>query len=93
MTPLDEVRALVLSHCVRGPVVSLPLVDARGLVLAEPVVSSEQFPPFANTAVEGYAVRASDVAQVPVELRVFGEVAAGAVAADIEAITNEKAID
>jgi molybdenum cofactor synthesis domain-containing protein len=80
MTPLDEVRALVLAHCVRGPVVSLPLVDARGLVLAEPVVSAEQVPPFANTAVDGYAVRASDVVQVPVDLRVIGEVAAGAVA-------------
>jgi molybdenum cofactor synthesis domain-containing protein len=80
MTPLDEVRTLVLSHCVCGPVVSLPLVDARGLVLAEPVVSAEQVPPFANTAVDGYAVRASDVAEVPVELRVIGEVAAGAVA-------------
>ena len=80
MTPLDEVRALVLAHCARGPVVSLPLVDARGLVLAEPVVAAEQVPPFANTAVDGYAVRASDVANVPVELRVIGEVAAGAVA-------------
>ena len=80
MTPLDEVRALVLSHCVRGPVVSLPLMDARGLVLAEPVVSAEQVPPFANTAVDGYAVRASDVAHVPVDLRVIDEVAAGAVA-------------
>jgi len=80
MTPLEEVRALVLAHCVRGPVVSLPLVDARGLVLAEPVVAGEQVPPFANTAVDGYAVRASDVTNVPVELRVIGEVAAGAVA-------------
>jgi molybdopterin molybdotransferase len=80
MTPLEEVRALVLAHCTRGPVVSLPLMDARGLVLAEPVISAEQVPPFANTAVDGYAVRASDVAQVPVELRVIDEVAAGAVA-------------
>jgi molybdopterin biosynthesis enzyme len=55
-------------------------MDARGLVLAEPVVSEEQVPPFANTAVDGYAVRASDVAQVPVDLRVIDEVAAGAVA-------------
>lgn len=80
MTPLEEVRALVLAHCARGPVVSLPLIDARGLVLAEPVISAEQVPPFANTAVDGYAVRASDVAQVPVDLRVIDEVAAGAVA-------------
>jgi len=80
MTPLEEVRALVLAHCARGPVVSLPLIDTRGLVLAEPVIAGEQVPPFANTAVDGYAVRASDVTNVPVELRVIGEVAAGAVA-------------
>ena len=35
-------------------------------------------PPFANTAVDGYAVRAADVADAPVELTVVGEVAAGA---------------
>lgn len=52
--------------------------DARGLVLAEDVVSREDVPPFANTAVDGYAVRAADVAQVPVEIPVIGELAAGA---------------
>lgn len=53
--------------------------DARGLVLAGPVTSPEQVPPFANTAVDGYAVRAVNTASVPVVLRVVGEVAAGAV--------------
>jgi molybdenum cofactor synthesis domain-containing protein len=38
-------------------------------------------PPFANTAVDGYAVRSVDVQTVPVELRVIGDVAAGAVSA------------
>ncbi|MFY8238995.1 MAG: gephyrin-like molybdotransferase Glp, partial [Ilumatobacteraceae bacterium] len=53
-------------------------VDASNLILAEDVVAAEQVPPFANTAVDGYAVRAADVATVPVELRVIGELAAGA---------------
>jgi molybdenum cofactor synthesis domain-containing protein len=52
--------------------------DAAGLVLAEPVVSTETVPPFPNTAVDGYAVRAVDVVSVPVVVEVVGEIAAGA---------------
>jgi molybdopterin molybdotransferase len=55
---------------------------ARGLVLAREVIASEMVPPFANTAMDGYALRASDTAgatdRAPVELRVVGELAAGA---------------
>lgn len=80
MTPLDEVREIVLAQCARGRIVSLPVREARGCVLAADVVATEPVPPFANTAVDGYAVRAADVQTVPVELRVIGEVAAGAVA-------------
>ena len=47
-------------------------------MLAEDVVAGEDVPPFANTAVDGYAVRAADLAAAPVELDVVGEVAAGA---------------
>lgn len=50
---------------------------AAGLVLADDVVATENVPPFANTAVDGFAVRAADVASVPVELRVIGTLAAG----------------
>lgn len=48
------------------------------MVLAAPVRSSEDVPPFDNSAVDGYAVRAADVASVPVDLEVVGEIAAGA---------------
>ena len=54
------------------------LDEALGLVLAEPVVAAEDVPQFANSAVDGYAVRAGDLGTVPVELEVVGEVAAGA---------------
>jgi molybdopterin molybdotransferase len=46
-------------------------------VLAAPVISTEEVPAFVNTAVDGYAVRAADVVDVPVELSVVGEIAAG----------------
>lgn len=55
--------------------------DALGLVLAEDVVAREPLPSFANSAMDGYAVRAEDLAaatvDAPVQLRVTGEAAAG----------------
>ena len=53
--------------------------EAAGLVLAADVVATEPVPPFANTAVDGYALIAADTASGSAELRVIGEVAAGAV--------------
>jgi molybdopterin molybdotransferase len=57
----------------------VPLGDALGRVLAEPVVAPHDVPPFANSAMDGYAVRATDVAKVPVVLEVVEDVAAGSV--------------
>jgi molybdopterin molybdotransferase len=55
--------------------VALP--DGLGRVLAEPVVARRTQPPFAVSAMDGYAVRAADVAAVPARLRVIGAVPAG----------------
>lgn len=52
-------------------------VAAVGCVLAEAISSPEAVPPFANTAMDGYAVHAADTAGAPVELPVVAEVAAG----------------
>jgi molybdopterin molybdotransferase len=79
MTPLSLVRDMVLARCAVKPPVTVSRAEASGLVLANDVVATEQVPPFANTAVDGYAVRASDVANVPVVLDVIGELAAGGV--------------
>ena len=58
------------------------LTEARGRVLAEDVRSERDVPPFANSAMDGFAVQARDVAQAsaarPVRLRVLGEIRAGA---------------
>ncbi|MEU7937290.1 molybdotransferase-like divisome protein Glp [Microbispora bryophytorum] len=50
---------------------------ALGAVLAEDVASPVPLPPFDNSAMDGYAVRAEDVAAAPVTLPVIGDVAAG----------------
>jgi molybdopterin molybdotransferase len=55
--------------------VALP--DGLGRVLAEDLVARRTQPPFAVSAMDGYAVRAADVATVPARLRVTGSVPAG----------------
>jgi molybdopterin molybdotransferase len=61
---------------------AVALTEARGRVLSEDVRSDRDVPPFANSAMDGYAVQARDVAQAsaaqPAQLRVLGEIRAGA---------------
>ncbi len=79
--PLEDAQSLVIESCPPAAPIEVDLdpVASVGLVLAEDVVAQEQVPPFANSAVDGYAVRAADVATTPVELDVVAVVAAGAV--------------
>ncbi|MFN3255614.1 MAG: gephyrin-like molybdotransferase Glp [Ilumatobacter sp.] len=78
MWPLEDAQRFVLDSCPTKAPVVVDRAVAADLVLAESVVSTEIVPPFDNTAVDGYAVRAIDVEAAPVELRVVGEIAAGA---------------
>jgi len=79
--PLEEVRATVLGRVTPLEVVEVPIRDALGLVLAERVTAPDAVPPFPNTAMDGYAVRAADTegatAESPVRLRVVGDLPAG----------------
>ena len=59
------------------PAETVALDEALGRVLTEDIVALRTQPPAALSAMDGYAVRASDIAQVPVALKVIGEVAAG----------------
>jgi len=82
LVPLEDVQAHVMGAVVPLEPVAVPLADALGLVLAEDAVADELIPPFANSAMDGYAVRALDCTgasdTAPVRLAVVGEVAAGA---------------
>src|SRR5207253_22026 len=53
------------------------LLAGLGRVLAEEILADRDFPPFARTTRDGYAVRATDLADVPARLEVVGEVKAG----------------
>ncbi|MDP9069677.1 MAG: molybdopterin molybdotransferase MoeA [Actinomycetota bacterium] len=77
LVPLDAARTRVLEGCQRLPPAAVPLSEALGLVTSEPVVADQAVPPFANTAMDGFAVRAADTAGAPVRLRVVGTITAG----------------
>lgn len=77
MLTLDEAYRRLLARAHLAGTESVPLTAAVGRVLAEPkVVAAVDVPPFANSAMDGFAVRAADT---PGSLRVIGEIAAGAV--------------
>lgn len=81
MRPLAEVQAEILAAVPRLDPTRVPLGEALGVVLSEAIVAGESVPPFANTAMDGYAVRAADTAAAsetaPVRLSVVGELPAG----------------
>jgi len=78
---VDEAQTIVLEAARPLGAETLPVADALGRVLAEPVVATRTLPPEDNSAMDGYAVRAADVAgagaQRPVSLPVVYEVPAG----------------
>jgi molybdopterin molybdotransferase len=77
--PFDEALQIVLGHTPALPVEDVGIEDALGRVLAETVASDVDMPPFDRSAMDGYAVRAADVASAPVVLDVVATVRAGQV--------------
>ena len=78
MIPVSEAIQIVLRHSAKLGVESVALGDAMGRVLAEDIVADSDLPPFDRAQMDGYAVRAADVANTPARLRIVGESAAGA---------------
>src|SRR5262245_21146583 len=72
-----DALAQILSGASPLPQESAPLEQANVRVLAANVTALRTQPPEDLSAMDGYAVRAADVARVPVTLDVIGEVAAG----------------
>jgi len=77
LVALEQVQRVVLSSCQPLGLVEIGLSDALGYVLAEDLHAAEDLPAFSNTAMDGYAVRADDTINAPVELSVIGVIAAG----------------
>jgi molybdopterin molybdotransferase len=79
--PLADVQREILSAVAPLVPATVPLRDALGHVTTRDVIAGEEVPPFANTAMDGYAVRAADTTgadpETPVRLAVVGELPAG----------------
>jgi len=72
-------RMLALVHPLEPE--RVPLLDALGRILAEDIVAGMDIPPLDNSAMDGYAIRAEDIAgaspEHPIRLRIIGDLAAG----------------
>jgi molybdopterin molybdotransferase len=75
---VEEALSRLLAPLEKLPPEQISIAEALGRVLAEDVAARRTQPPFAVSAMDGYAVRAEDVTTVPVELRIVAEVPAGA---------------
>jgi molybdopterin molybdotransferase len=75
---VEEALQQILSRITPLPTERVPLMSALGRALAETVVSGREIPPWANSSMDGYAVRANDTAHAPSRLAVVGTITAGA---------------
>src|SRR3954453_15364970 len=78
MISIAEATRIVLDHVAPLGAESVSIEDCIGRILAEDVLADTDLPPFDRAQMDGYAVRAADVASVPARLQIVGESAAGA---------------
>ncbi len=77
LIPVAQALARVLAAAAPVEAEEVALAQAFGRTLAEPVTAGRTQPPFVNSAMDGYALRAADAATPGARLRVVGESAAG----------------
>lgn len=80
LMPVDEALARVLAGAEPLPTEFIPVANCHGRVLAAGLAARRTQPPAPMSSMDGYAVRAADVAAVPARLRLVGEAAAGRLA-------------
>ena len=76
---VEEAQKLVLETVFTVPEERVGLSDTLGCTLSQPLVSREMLPPFASSAMDGFAVRVADLASLPNVLRVMEDIPAGVV--------------
>ena len=77
LLPLVDARRFVLQGCRALRPIEVPIDDALGHVTASAVVARAAVPPFATSAMDGYALQSADTAGGPALLRVVGVLMAG----------------
>lgn len=74
----QEALATIIDTCIKTEIIKVPVEKSLNYVLAEDVVSLVNIPPFDNSAMDGFAVKYSDVCKAGAVLNVKGIIAAGA---------------
>ncbi len=74
---VDDALARILASAEPSTSKTVSLSDAYGRVLSQDLVAKRTQPPFSASAMDGYAVRASDISNAPSRLKLIGESAAG----------------
>ena len=77
LLPVEEAVLRVLAGATVTEPESVGLTSARGRILAKDIIAQRTQPPFDGSAMDGYAVRAADIAKMPATLKVTGESHAG----------------
>ena len=77
LLPVAEAQKRIIDAMPILPIEQISVADGFGRTLAEPIVSRRDQPPTDVSAMDGYAVRAEDVATIPVELEIVGYAPAG----------------
>jgi molybdopterin molybdotransferase len=77
MISVEEALGILLSNLPERKVEQVPFQAALGRILAETLIATSDIPPFHRSAVDGYAVIASDSQNAPIELTLIGESRAG----------------
>ena len=77
LTPVDDAKAAILNAVRPTKIEKVGLAEASGRILARDLKANRDQPPFAASAMDGYAVVGADVAKVPSRLQVIGEAPAG----------------
>jgi molybdopterin molybdotransferase len=75
-----EARRIIVAEAAPGRIEEVPLALGFGRVLARDACAEDDVPPFEKSSMDGWAVRAADVARAPVTLRVLGSIGAGQLA-------------
>src|SRR5215470_6943802 len=83
MLSVEDALERILAEISPLEVVQVPLSATTGMVLAQDIIAREDIPPFANSAMDGFALRSTD--SIPhqsqsARLQVTGSIAAGYVA-------------
>src|ERR1051325_3346425 len=77
MIPISQAIQIVLQQTPKLASEEIALPYVIGRILAEDIVADTDLPPFDRAQMDGYAVRAADVANTPARLKIVGESAAG----------------